>query len=88
MLMHDESYIMQQIAKARARGQKMAKARWAKDRARRDALAAMAEVDPLRVPGRILMRVVVLGGNQSREIIRRDGTSAREWARLKRSVGL
>lgn len=48
-----------------------------------------AEKDPLRVPGRILQRIVVITA-ESRviEIIRRDTTSAREWARLKKKAGL
>lgn len=67
----------------------MAEARWKRDRERREALAVAAEKDPLRVPGRILQRIVVITA-ESRviEIIRRDTTSAREWARLKKKAGL
>jgi hypothetical protein len=87
--MHSNSLSLRSIREASARGKKMAEARWKKDRARRAAWAAAAEKDPLRVPGRILQRVVVIAA-ESRvvEIIRRDNTSAREWARLKKKVGL
>lgn len=67
----------------------MAAARWKLDRERRSAMAAQEERDPLSVPGRILQRVIVItDGVTAREIIRRNTTSQREWARLKRSVGL
>jgi hypothetical protein len=51
---------------------------------------ALAEIDPLRVPGRILQRVIVIDGDgvTAREIVRRAGTSARAWARMKREAGL
>ena len=90
MHMHSESYTMQQIRSKRERGQRMAHARWAKDRARRAALAVQSERDPLAVPGRILLRVIVIlpDGCTAVEIIRRATTSAREWARMKREVGL
>ncbi len=67
----------------------MAQARWRKDRERRDALAAAAQTDPLRVPGRILQRVVVITReSQVTEIIRRDTTSQRAWAAMKRKTGI
>ena len=87
--MHEESWTMQQIRRARERGRRMANARWQQDRDRRDKLADAAEIDPLRVPGRILQRVVVISGESAVvEIIRRDTTSQREWARMKRRAGL
>lgn len=89
MLMHTESWTMQQIRRARERGQRMANARWKLDRERRDQLAAKSEIDPLRVPGRIIQRVVVITGEKTvTEIIRRDTTTQREWARLKRKASL
>jgi len=89
MLMHSNSFSIKAFRAASARGKKMAEARWKKDREKRAAWAAAAEKDPLRVPGRILQRVVVIAA-ESRvvEIIRRDTTSAREWARLKKTAGL
>lgn len=77
------------IQAARLRGQKMANARWARDRERRDALARVEAIDPLRVPGRIVQRVIVIRADQTAvEIIKRDTTTAREWKRMKREAGL
>lgn len=67
----------------------MAAKRLKLDRARRDELARLDEADPLRAPGRILLRVVVIRDERDAvEIIRRETTSAREWARMKRRAGL
>lgn len=89
MHMHSESYTSQQIRRKRERGQRMARARWAKDRQQRDALAAMAQVNPLAVPDRIVQRVIVINdGVTAHEIIRWASTSQREWSRLKKSVNL
>lgn len=67
----------------------MAAERWALDRARRDELARLERFDPLRAPGRILLRVVVIREEREAvEIVRRDTTSARAWARLKRRAGI
>lgn len=87
--MHHKPFSLRRFREASARGKKMAEARWKKDREKRAALAALAEVDPLRVPGRILQRVVIITA-ESRvvEIIRRDTTSQRAWAAMKRSAGL
>lgn len=87
--MHADPYLNQQIQRKRERGRRMAAARWKLDRERRSALVAQDERDPLSVPGRILQRVIVItDGVTAREIIRRNTTSARAWAKLKRSVGL
>ena len=86
MHMHGESYSLREIRRKRERAQRMANARWRADRERRTALATAELRDPLRVPvGRILQRIVVID-RESRvtEIVRRDTTSAREWARLKK----
>ena len=89
MHMHTEAYLNQHIAAKRERGRRMAQARWKRDRERRARLVAQSELDPLSVPGRILQRVIVItDGVTATEIIRRTNTSAREWARLKRSVNL
>jgi len=89
MHMHSETYTLQQIRRKRERGQRMANARWAQERQRRDALAARAAVDPLSVPDRILQRVIVINdGVTAHEIIRWASTSQREWLRLKQSVNL
>ena len=86
--MHSESYVTQKIRRKREKAQRMAAARWKLDRERRDALAAQSEY-PLSLPGRIIQRVIVItNGVDATEIIRRDNTSQREWARLKRIVGL
>lgn len=67
----------------------MADARWKRERERQRQLEAVAEIDPLRVPGRILQRVVVITGESVVvEIIRRDTTSQRAWAAMKRRAGL
>lgn len=81
--------ILHKINKARKRGRRMAAARWKKDRERRDALAAASAADPLRAPGRIVQRVIVITDELTAvEIIRRDSTSSREWSRMKRRAGL
>lgn len=87
--MHDKPFNQKRFREASARGKKMAEARWRKDREKRAAWAAAAEIDPLRVPGRILQRVVVITGESAVvEIIRRDTTSQRSWAAMKRRAGL
>lgn len=89
MLMLDKPFSLKRFREASARGKKMAAARWRKDRERRAALQAQAERDPLRAPGKILQRVVVITQEQRvQEIIRRDTTSQRAWARAKRQAGL
>lgn len=89
MHMHADSWTNQQIARKRERGRRMAKARWAADRERRKALAEAEARDPLRVPGRIIQRVIVISADQTAvEIIRREATSRREWNRMKQQAGL
>ena len=95
MHMHRESYISQQIRQKKERGQQMARARWAGVRARQQAEMQAIQRDPLRAaqllaPVRtIVQRVVVIGRDQeAREIVRWTTTTARQWAKLKRSVGL
>ena len=89
MPMHSHSFNLRRFQEASARGKKMAEARWKQERERRRQLEAVAEIDPLRVPGRILQRVVVINReSQVTEIIRRDTTSQRDWAAMKRRVGL
>ena len=80
---------LSRIREASARGKQMAAARWEKHRKRTREMERLANLDPLRVPGRIVQRVVVIV-QESRviEIIRRDTTSQREWSRLKRNAGL
>ena len=93
--MHNESYTAQQIRRKRERGQRMAKARWAGVRARQRAEEEAIQRDPLRAAQMlapqccIVQRVVVIGADQlAREIVRWSTTTARQWAKLKRSVGL
>jgi len=87
--MHSNSFNLRRFQEASARGKKMAEARWKRERERQRQLEAVAEVDPLRVPGRILQRVVVITReSQVTEIIRRDTTSQRAWAAMKRRAGL
>jgi hypothetical protein len=80
---------LSRIREASARGKRMANSRWEKHRKRTREMERLANLDPLRVPGRIVQRVVVIV-QESRviEIIRRDTTSQREWSRLKRKAGL
>jgi len=81
--------ILHKIQAARAKGRRMAKARWKKDQALRAALTAEAEKDPLRATGRIVRRVVIIDDESTvREIVRRDYHSARDWARMKKKAGL
>lgn len=87
--MHSNSFNLRQFREASARGKKMANARWTRERERQRQLEATAEIDPLRVPGRIIQRVVVITReSQVAEIIRRDTTSQRSWARMKRKMGI
>lgn len=87
--MHSSSFSLRKFREASARGKKMADARWKRERERQRQLEATAEIDPLRVPGRILQRVVVITReSQVVEIIRRDTTSQRAWARMKQKAGL
>lgn len=67
----------------------MARARWDKDRAERRRLAAMEPIAQI-ARGRVLIqRVIVIQRDQSAvELCRWSDTSAREWARMKRSAGL
>lgn len=89
MHMPADSWTNQQITRKRERGRRMANARWQADRARRDALARAETLDPLRVPGRIIQRVVVITNEATAmEIIRRNTTTQRAWAALKRKAGL
>ena len=87
--MHDKPFSMKRFREASARGKKMADARWKRERERQRQLEATAAIDPLRVPGRILQRVVVITReSQVIEIIRRDTTSQRSWAAMKRKSGI
>ena len=81
----NNSFTFKRIREASARGKEMADARWKKHRERTRELERLADIDPLRMPGKILQRVVVIW-NESKvtEIIRRDTTSQREWSRMKR----
>lgn len=67
----------------------MADARWKKDKEERKAKARM---DPLIqcMAGRVLLkRVIVIDrGQEAKELCKWSDTSQREWARMKRSVGL
>jgi len=77
------------IKQASAQGKKMADARWKKHRELTQELEKLAAIDPLRVPGKIIQRVVVIWNeSEVTEIVRRDTTSQREWARLKKRASL
>jgi hypothetical protein len=76
--MHSNSFSLRKFREASARGKKMADARWKQERERQRQLEDAAAIDPLRAPGRILQRVVVITReSQVIEIIRRDTTSQR-----------
>lgn len=85
----NNSFTLKQIREASARGKRMAESRWKKHRERTRELERLANIDPLRMPGKIIQRVVVIW-NESKvtEIIRRDTTSQRQWSRMKRSAML
>lgn len=81
--------ILHKIQAARERGRRMAAARWKKDRAMRDALAAEESRDPFGRTGRIIRRVVIIDAESTvREIVRRDYHTERDWRRMKRAAGL
>lgn len=95
MHMHGESYSMQQIRRKRERGQRMARARWKGVKARRDAVQAAIQQDPLRAAlmmapvRKIRQRVIVIGSDQvARELVRWTDTTGRQWAAMKRAAGL
>ena len=85
----NNSFTLKQIREASARGKRMAESRWKKHRERTRELERLANIDPLRMPGKIIQRVVVIR-NESKvtEIIRRDTTSQRQWVKMKRSAML
>lgn len=85
----NNSFTLKQIREASARGKRMAESRWKKHRERTRELERLANIDPLRMPGKIIQRVVViLNESKVTEIIRRDTTSQRQWSRMKRSAML
>jgi hypothetical protein len=67
----------------------MARRRWELDQERRDALEEAEERDPLRVPGKIVRRIVVIENEIAvKELVIRDWDSAREVNRKLGRVGL
>jgi predicted methyltransferase len=73
-----QSHTRRAIQRASERGRLMARRRWQLDRERRDAIAAQDARDPLRSPGRILRRFIVIDQDQTaHEIIIREGDSTR-----------
>ena len=59
------SYVTREIKAASRRGRRMAKIRWDRDRERRAVIAAM---EPMKFPGRIIKRIVVI----EREVAARE----------------
>jgi hypothetical protein len=89
MHMHGDSYSNQQILRKRERGRRMANARWAADRRRRDELARTEPLVQVQSGRRLIMRIVVITADQRAvELCRWSDTSARAWASLKRSAGI
>lgn len=81
------TYYKRKLSKsASERGKRMANARWAQDRARRDFLATH---DPV-VTGRVMRRIIDVDETSGTvtEIVIRDYDSAREIRRKLCSVGL
>jgi hypothetical protein len=78
-----QSHTRKAIQRASARGRLMANQRWKLDRERRAALAALATADPLRAPGQILRRIIIIESDQvAHEIVIRDYHSTRSINRL------
>lgn len=77
------AYLNEQIRrKSKAARERVAK-RWQMDKVRRDHLARVEAADPLRMPSRILRRVIVVDSvaNTVHEIIRYATDSERSWKR-------
>jgi hypothetical protein len=75
-----QSHTRKAIQRASARGRLMANQRWKLDRERR---AALATADPLRAPGQILRRIIIIESDQvAHELIIRDYHSTRAINRL------
>lgn len=67
----------------------MAKRRWELDQERRDAIAKAEEINPLRAPGKIVRRIVVIENEvEVTEIVIRDWDSVRGVNRKLAKVGL
>jgi hypothetical protein len=78
-----QSHTRKAIQRASARGRLMANQRWKLDRERRAALAALATADPLRAPGQIVRRIIIIESDQvAHELIIRDYHSIRAINRL------
>lgn len=77
-------YHRQRAKEASERGRRMARARWARDRHRRERLAALS---PEVMPHRILRRIVVIDLERSvREVVIWSFDSVKEAARKVRRV--
>ena len=77
------------IQRASERGRRMANQRWKLDRERRDALAALDTTDPLRAPGQIVRRLIIIDADQvAHELIIRDYHRTRAINRLLAPHGL
>jgi hypothetical protein len=78
-----QSHTRKAIQRASQRGRLMANQRWKLDRERRAALAALAIADPLRAPGQIVRRLIIIDADQvAHELIIRDYHSTRAINRL------
>lgn len=84
-----QSLTRKAIQRASERGRRMAQQRWKLDRERRDALSAMDTTDPLRAPGQIVRRIIIIEADQiAHELILRDYHSTRTINRLLAPHGL
>jgi len=78
-----QSHTRKAIQRASERGRLMANQRWKLDRERRAALAALDTTDPLRAPGQIVRRIIIIEADQvAHELIIRDYHSTRAINRL------
>ncbi len=84
------AYLRQQIARRSRRARERVAKRWEKVRAERRLLERIALADPLRMPFRILRRVIVVeaDGVTAHEIIRFACDSERSWRRKLAEHGL
>lgn len=81
------SLTLRRIKARSAKARRMAAARWDADQARRDEFARIESADPLRAPGRILRRIIVIIGESTvREAIIRDTDTATSARRKIRAV--
>ena len=78
---------LKRIQARSAKARRMAAARWDQDRARRDEIARLEAADPLRAPGRIVRRIIVITAETTvKEAVIRDTDTVAGARRKLRDV--